>query len=46
MNEKSKENFTINNLLEIIDVEVKEILESSLDGDDISSYDMYRYNGT
>tara|TARA_B100000945_G_scaffold124558_2_gene98986 strand:- start:1399 stop:2703 length:1305 start_codon:yes stop_codon:yes gene_type:complete len=40
MNEKSKENFTINNLLEIIDVEVKEILESSLDGDDISSYDI------
>ena len=40
MNEKSKENFTINNLLEIIDVEVKEILESALDGDDISSYDI------
>lgn len=40
MNEKSKENFTINNLLEIIDVEVKEILESALDGDDISSSDI------
>ncbi len=40
MNEKSKENFTVNNLLEIIDVEVKEILESALDGDDISSSDI------
>ncbi|MBA14631.1 MAG: 7,8-didemethyl-8-hydroxy-5-deazariboflavin synthase subunit CofH [Chloroflexi bacterium] len=40
MNEKSKENFSINNLLEIIDVEVKEILESALDGDDISSSDI------
>ena len=40
MNEKSEENFTINNLLEIIDVEVKEILESALDGDDISSSDI------
>tara|TARA_Y100000817_G_scaffold58946_1_gene43690 strand:- start:1984 stop:3288 length:1305 start_codon:yes stop_codon:yes gene_type:complete len=40
MSEKSKENFSINNLLEIIDVEVKEILESALDGDDISSSDI------
>ena len=40
MSEKSKENFSINHLLEIIDVEVKEILESALDGDDISSSDI------
>ena len=40
MNEKSEENFTINNLLEIIDVEVKEILESALESDDISSSDI------
>ena len=40
MSEKSKENFSINNLLEIIDVEGKEILESALDGDDISSSDI------
>tara|TARA_Y100000994_G_scaffold245368_1_gene246863 strand:+ start:269 stop:1573 length:1305 start_codon:yes stop_codon:yes gene_type:complete len=37
MNSSSKSNSTINNLLEIIDSEIREILDSVLDGEDISS---------
>ncbi|MFL2803848.1 MAG: 5-amino-6-(D-ribitylamino)uracil--L-tyrosine 4-hydroxyphenyl transferase CofH [Dehalococcoidia bacterium] len=39
MNSSSNSNSTINNLLEIIDLEIREILDSVLDGKDISSFE-------